>query len=231
MHPAPDRNPEEAALLRKARWGDHAAFATLYNAHAKAIHALAYRLTGNAAAAEDITQDTFLKMLGFLSGLRSDAPLRPWLKRVAANAAIDRLRRERRFIAAGRTSAALVRSGAIRRLAVRRARILWTLDRLRLARGRVTSVAHTAIALHADLVDRAALAGIRRGWIAVRHLPVVRFFVEPARDRIAAIVERRHGLVDDAPTLTCGRQRRAAPLAETPGQQDHQEKCEAHGAV
>ena len=79
--------------------GDEEAFARLYQAHAKAIHALAYRLTGNAAAAEDITQDTFLKMLGFLSGLRSDAPLRPWLKRVAANAAIDRLRREHRFVA------------------------------------------------------------------------------------------------------------------------------------
>lgn len=98
MHSIPFPDQEEAALLRKARWGDHDAFATLYQAHAKAIHALAYRLTGNAAAAEDITQDTFLKMLGFLSGLRSDAPLRPWLKRVAANAAIDRLRREQRLV-------------------------------------------------------------------------------------------------------------------------------------
>lgn len=99
MPAAPEANPEEAALVRKARWGDHDAFAQLYRSHAKAIHALAYRLTGNAAAAEDITQDTFLKMLGFLSGLRDDAPLRPWLKRVAANAAIDRLRREQRFVA------------------------------------------------------------------------------------------------------------------------------------
>ncbi|MGH8027739.1 MAG: RNA polymerase sigma factor, partial [Pseudoxanthomonas sp.] len=71
MHSAPEANPEEAALVRKARWGDHDAFAQLYRMHAKAVHALAYRLTGNAAAAEDITQDTFLKMLGFLSGLRS----------------------------------------------------------------------------------------------------------------------------------------------------------------
>ena len=88
---------DETALVRRARWGDHDAFALLYQAHAKAVHALAYRLTGNAAAAEDITQDTFLKMLGFLSGLRADTPLRPWLKRVAANAAIDRLRHEQRF--------------------------------------------------------------------------------------------------------------------------------------
>ena len=99
MPSLPEPNPEEAALLRKARWGDHDAFARLYQAHARAIHALAYRLTGNAATAEDITQDTFLKMLGFLSGLRADAPLRPWLKRVAANAAIDRLLREQRFFA------------------------------------------------------------------------------------------------------------------------------------
>lgn len=99
MPAVPEANPEEAKLVRKARWGDHDAFAQLYRMHAKAIHALAYRLTGNAAAAEDITQDTFLKMLGFLSGLRGDAPLRPWLKRVAANAAIDRLRREQRFVA------------------------------------------------------------------------------------------------------------------------------------
>lgn len=99
MSSLPETNPEEAALLRKARWGDHDAFARLYQAHAKAIHALAYRLTGNVAAAEDITQDTFLKMLGFLSGLRADAPLRPWLKRVTTNAAIDRLRREQRFVA------------------------------------------------------------------------------------------------------------------------------------
>lgn len=98
MAALPEPDPVEAALLRKARWGDHDAFARLYQAHARAIHALAYRLTGNAAAAEDITQDTFLKMLGFLSGLRSDAPLRPWLKRVAANATIDRLRKEQRFV-------------------------------------------------------------------------------------------------------------------------------------
>lgn len=90
---------DENALLRSARWGNHAAFAELYRLHASAIHTLAYRLTSNTAAAEDITQDTFLKMLQFLNGIREDVPLRPWLKKVAANAAIDRLRRERRYCA------------------------------------------------------------------------------------------------------------------------------------
>ncbi len=87
----------EADTLRRARRGDPVAFERLYRDHAPAIYTLAVRLTGNHSAAEDIVQDTFLRMFGFLSGLREDAPLRPWLKRVASNLAIDRLRREHRY--------------------------------------------------------------------------------------------------------------------------------------
>jgi RNA polymerase sigma factor (sigma-70 family) len=87
----------ESACLRRARRGDNQAFEQLYVAHAKAIHTLALRLTGHHAAAEDIVQETFLRMFGFLSDLRDDTPLRPWLKRVASNLAIDRIRREHRY--------------------------------------------------------------------------------------------------------------------------------------
>lgn len=87
----------ERTLLTRARLGNQQAFAELYARHAHAVHALAFRLTGDRAAAEDITQESFLRMLKFLGGLRVDQPLRPWLKRVAANAAIDHLRRNRRL--------------------------------------------------------------------------------------------------------------------------------------
>lgn len=87
----------QADLLKRARRGDADAFERLYREHAPAVFTLATRLTGDRAAAEDIVQDTFLRMFGFLSGLRADTPLRPWLKRVAANLAIDRLRRESRY--------------------------------------------------------------------------------------------------------------------------------------
>ncbi len=90
---APPPSPEEGDLLRAARRGDAAAFAALYQRHAKAVHSLALRLCGNVETAEDITQDTFLKMLRFLPGLRAELPLRPWLKRTASNAVIDHLRR------------------------------------------------------------------------------------------------------------------------------------------
>ena len=73
-----------------------------------ALHAQMRRLLGDllartgatailvSHAAEDAVQETFLRMFGFLSGLRENTPLRPWLKRVAANLAIDRLRRQQR---------------------------------------------------------------------------------------------------------------------------------------
>src|SRR5690554_3125676 len=109
LHPPPavasgmDDSPrvdiaEEARLVRRARWGSREAFETLYSRHAAAVHALATRLTGNRATAEDVTQETFLQLLRFMDTIAPDRPLRPWLKRVAANAAIDRLRRERAMV-------------------------------------------------------------------------------------------------------------------------------------
>ncbi len=88
---------DEYALVRKARRGDQSAFSILYRQHASSIYTLAYRMTGNTAMAEDITQDTFLRMLQFLNGFHDRMPLRPWLKKVAANAAIDRLRRNGKY--------------------------------------------------------------------------------------------------------------------------------------
>lgn len=92
--PLADPN-EEAKLVSRARFGDQQAFAQLYACHAPALYALALRVTGDRTAAEDITQESFLRMLKFLGGLRAGKPLRPWLKQVAANAAIDHLRRNR----------------------------------------------------------------------------------------------------------------------------------------
>ena len=88
------QDKDEADLLRAARRGDQAAFAALYQRHVKAIHSLVLRLSGSVDTADDITQDTFLKAMRFLPGLRAELPLRPWLKRTASNALIDQFRRQ-----------------------------------------------------------------------------------------------------------------------------------------
>ncbi|MEZ0227442.1 MAG: sigma-70 family RNA polymerase sigma factor [Planctomycetota bacterium] len=56
---------------------------------------LAYRLTGSAADAEDVVQDTFTRALEHPPE-RLDLPLRPWLVRVAMNVGRDLLRKRRR---------------------------------------------------------------------------------------------------------------------------------------
>jgi hypothetical protein len=50
--PSPLDTDDEAQLVRRARWGQEAAFAELYRRHARAIHALALRLTGNASTVD-----------------------------------------------------------------------------------------------------------------------------------------------------------------------------------
>ena len=54
---APDPDAE-AERLRRARRGDGAAFEALYRDHARAVHALAFRLTGNAAEAASVPPPT-----------------------------------------------------------------------------------------------------------------------------------------------------------------------------
>jgi RNA polymerase sigma-70 factor (ECF subfamily) len=85
----------EVTWLRQARAGDHAAFAALYLRHSPAVYTLALRLCGQRGEAEDLTQETFLRALQSLSALRDGGSLAPWLKRITANLAIDRLRRLR----------------------------------------------------------------------------------------------------------------------------------------
>ncbi len=56
---------------------------------------LCYRMTGNAADADDLVQETFIRALE-RPPRRLDEPLRPWLVRVAINLSRDLLRRRRR---------------------------------------------------------------------------------------------------------------------------------------
>ncbi len=66
-----------------------------YQAHHRAIWALCYRMTGSAADADDLVQDTFARALE-RPPARLDAPLAPWLVKVAINLSRDLLRRRRR---------------------------------------------------------------------------------------------------------------------------------------
>ncbi len=87
----------DRVTLERARRGDMAAFAAIYERFGGACYNLALRVLGEPAAAEDIVQEVFLKLMASLRGFRGDAPFGAWLKRMTANATIDTLRAHQRF--------------------------------------------------------------------------------------------------------------------------------------
>lgn len=87
----------DRVTLERARRGEMAAFAAIYDRFGAACYNLALRVLGEPAAAEDIVQEIFLKLMVSLRGFRGDAPFGAWLKRMTANATIDALRAHQRF--------------------------------------------------------------------------------------------------------------------------------------
>ena len=74
--------------------------AEAYEANRRLLWGLCYRMTGDAADADDLVQETFVRALE-RPPRRMDEPLRPWLVRVAMNLSRDHLRRRRRKHYAG----------------------------------------------------------------------------------------------------------------------------------
>jgi RNA polymerase sigma-70 factor (ECF subfamily) len=96
------------SLRARIRDGDPAAFATLFDGNAGALHRYALRVTGNRATAEDVVSLTFLEAWRLRGRLRPDEPgdgrdgdgLRAWLFGIAANIVRNTTRSARRHRAA-----------------------------------------------------------------------------------------------------------------------------------
>jgi RNA polymerase sigma-70 factor (ECF subfamily) len=86
---------EAAALVRRARGGELAAFNALVLRYQDGAYSLALRFLGSPQAAEDATQEAFLRAYQNIGRLRDDR-FRPWLYTIVANAARDELRRRQR---------------------------------------------------------------------------------------------------------------------------------------
>jgi RNA polymerase sigma-70 factor (ECF subfamily) len=81
------------SLLTQARAGDAGAFAALVRAHQGSVFSIGLRMLNRRDAAEDLAQDVFLQLYRKLTDIESPEHLGFWLRRVAANLAIDWLRR------------------------------------------------------------------------------------------------------------------------------------------
>jgi RNA polymerase sigma-70 factor (ECF subfamily) len=80
---------EELGWVRASQSGDPTAFARLVSRHQRMIHALAYRMTGSLAEAEDLAQETFIAAWDQLGGFRGEASFSSWLYRIALNRCLN----------------------------------------------------------------------------------------------------------------------------------------------
>jgi RNA polymerase sigma-70 factor (ECF subfamily) len=85
-------------LVERAREGDDRAARELVERHQERVYRLAYRLCGDADAAQDISQDVFLRLLRNLRRLDDGRALFRWLTRTTTNVVRDRWRTRRETV-------------------------------------------------------------------------------------------------------------------------------------
>jgi RNA polymerase sigma-70 factor (ECF subfamily) len=85
---------DDAQLVERLFRVDPAAFHNLVDLYKKRIYFLALDMVGNAADAEDVSQDVFLKVHRSLRTFKKDAKLGSWIYRIAYNTCIDHIRKK-----------------------------------------------------------------------------------------------------------------------------------------
>ncbi len=86
----------EELLIRRAAQGDAVAFDRLVELYSPRVYSLAYRLVDNPDDAQDIAQESFIRVYHALPRYKGEAAFSTWLYRIVTNACYDELKRRRR---------------------------------------------------------------------------------------------------------------------------------------
>jgi RNA polymerase sigma-70 factor (ECF subfamily) len=86
---------EEMTWVVQAQQGSDEAFTRIVETYQTPVYNLCYRMLGEAEAAEDAAQETFLRVFQHLQRYDQKRPFATWLLSIAAHYCIDRLRRRR----------------------------------------------------------------------------------------------------------------------------------------
>jgi len=80
-------------VVARARSGNEAAYRELLHRYERPVFSLIFRMVRDHALAEDLSQDTFVKVLNALDSYRPEFKFSSWVFKIANNVAIDHLRR------------------------------------------------------------------------------------------------------------------------------------------
>ena len=86
-------NRPDADVVALAQRGREDAFRELVRRYERPVFSLIFRMVRDSATAEDLAQDTFIKILNHIDKYRPEFKLSSWLFKIANNVAIDFLRR------------------------------------------------------------------------------------------------------------------------------------------
>jgi RNA polymerase sigma-70 factor (ECF subfamily) len=81
-------------LMAATGRGDLDALGILFDRHHARVHGLCYRLTGDASVADDLVQESFLRILKYRKGFGARAAFTTWLYRLVRNVCMDHLKAE-----------------------------------------------------------------------------------------------------------------------------------------
>ncbi len=94
---APENNPDDHILMGRIARRDREAFLQLYDRYASKVYALSLHMMGEVMAAEEVTQDAFLKLWTRANSFSiQKGTLLAWLLTITRRTALDRIRRENR---------------------------------------------------------------------------------------------------------------------------------------
>jgi len=94
----------DGGVISACQQGDREAFRQLFETYKNKVFSIAlYSFAGDEAAASDVTQQTFLKLMSSITQFRRESEFTTWLYRMVVNACIDEQRRRKRFLPWGET--------------------------------------------------------------------------------------------------------------------------------
>ena len=85
-------NIDEALLVKKCLSDDKSAQKLLYQKYVRAVYSNIIRIVGNKNDAEDLLQETFIKVFSKLNTFKGESTLGAWIKRIAINVGLNHMR-------------------------------------------------------------------------------------------------------------------------------------------
>jgi RNA polymerase sigma factor (sigma-70 family) len=179
---------EDRALAERACNGDVDAYENLVRQYQEIALRTAYLITRDAAEAEDVAQEAFVKAYLALDRFRPGASFRPWLLQIVANEARNR-----------------------RKAAARRLKLTLRAGKVRPSGDAAPSPEAAALA---DEQQHALLAALDRLREADRLVIACRYFLELSEAEMAVVLDCRPGTVKSRLSRALARLRDAFPAAQ-----------------